>query len=96
MYGVDFGMHGVHCNLHCSIFTLNMRSARYLRLSGIIANCTSFCVVDFSVNAACAALTPHHLLKSSGVVFEYCSVDKKARGCLISVGYFGGSGTVFM
>ena len=82
--------------VHCSILTLNMRSTRYLRLSGIIADCTSFCVVAFIVSAACATLFHHSSLKYSVVVFECCSADKKACGCLISVGLFCGSGTVSM
>ena len=80
--------------LHCSILTLNIRSARYLRLSGIIANHTSFCVVDFRVSASCATLNYHCSLKSSGVVFDCRSADKKALGCLVLVGLFGGSVTV--
>ena len=82
--------------LHCSILTLNIRSTRYLRLSGIISDLTSFCVVAFSVSAAFATLIHHHLLKSSGVVFECRSADKKACGCLMMVWLFGSSGTVSM
>ena len=74
-----------------SILTLNMRSARYLQFSGIIASHTSFCVVSFRVSAACATIIPHCSLKSSGVVFECRSADNKACGCLMSVGFFGGS-----
>ena len=79
-----------------SILTLNMRSARYLQFSGIISNHTSFCVVAFRVSATCATLIPHCLIKSSGVVFECPSTDKKSCGCLMPVGLFGGSGTVSM
>ena len=82
--------------VHCSILTLNMQSNRYLRLSDIIDDHTSLCVADFSFSAACTTLIPHSLLKSSGVVFECRSADKKARGFLMSVGFFGGSGTVSM
>ena len=63
-----------------------MRSAQYMRLSGIIANRTSFCVVALIVSAACATLIPHRLLKYYGVLFECRSADKKARGCMMSVG----------
>ena len=73
-----------------------MQSARYLRLSGIISDHTSFCVVALSVSAACATLIPHRLLKYYGVLFECRSADKKARGCMMSVGLFGDSGTVSM
>ena len=73
-----------------------MLSARYLQLSGIIVDHTSVFVVDFSVSAACATLIPHHFLKYYGVVFECRSVDKKYCGCLMLVGFFGGSGTVSM
>ena len=82
--------------VHCSLLKLNMQSARCLQLSGIIKNCTSFCVVTFSVSAACATLITHSSLTYFGVVFKCRSADKKARGCLMSVGLFGGSGTVSM
>ena len=82
--------------VHFSILILNMQSAQYLQLSGIIADCTSFCVVDFSVSAACTTLIPDCSLKYSGVVFECSSDDNKSRGCLMLVGFFGGSGTVSM
>ena len=82
--------------LHCSLLPLNMKSARYLRLSGIIADHTSFCVVSFKVSADCAPLIPNLSLKSYSVVFECCYDDKKSRDCLMSVGIFGGSGTVSM
>ena len=82
--------------IHCSLLTLNMWSARYLRLSKIISNCTSFCVVAFSVSAACATLIPHCSCKSYSVVFECQSADKKSCGCMMSIGFFGGSGTVAM
>ena len=82
--------------LHCIILTLNMRSNQYLRPSGVIADHTSFCVVAFSVSVDCETMIPHRSLKSSGVVFECRSADKKARGYLLSVGLFGGSGTVSM
>ena len=83
---------------NCKLLFLDIKiwSAQYLRLSGIIANHTSFCVVDFYVSAACATLITHHSLKYSGVVFECHSTDNKSRGCLMSVGFFGGSGTVSM
>ena len=73
-----------------------MQSAQYLQLSGIIADRTRFCVVAFSVSAACATLIPHCSLKSSGVVCECRSADKKTCGCLVLIGLFGGSGTVSM
>ena len=82
--------------VQCSILTLNMRSARYLQLSGIISDHKSLYVVAFSIRDACATLIPHHLIKYYGVVFKCCSTDKKARGCLMLVGLFGGSGTVSM
>ena len=82
--------------VHCSILKLNMRSAQYLRLSGIIANRTNLCVVVFSVSTDCTTLIPHRLLKFSGVVFECCSDDKKSRGCLMSFRLYGGSGMVSM
>ena len=82
--------------VHYNLLTLNMKSARYLQLSGIISNCTSFCVVDFSVSATCATLIPHRLLKSSDVVFKCRSSDKKSRGCLMLVICFGGFGTLSM
>ena len=82
--------------LHCSILTLNMQSARYLWLSGIISDCTSFYVVAFSVSSVCATLIPLIFLKSYGVMFECRSADNKACGCLVLVGLFGGSGTVSM
>ena len=82
--------------VHCSLLKLNMQSAQYLQLSGIIDDHTNLCVVAFSISAAGATLIPHCLLKTSGVVFECCSADKKARGCLVLVGLFGGSGTVSM
>ena len=56
--------------LHCSILTLNIQSARYLRLSGIMADYTRFFVVAFSVSAARVTLIPNRLLKSSAVVFK--------------------------
>ena len=93
MDGVEFGMYGVCRNFTLYSFDI---SARYLRLSGIIANHTSFYVVAFSVSAACAALIPHCLLQYSSVVFKCCSADKKARGFLMLVRFFGGSGTVSM
>ena len=80
--------------VHCSIFTLNMWSAQYLQLSGIISNRTSFCVVAFSFIAYCATLIPRHLLNSSGLLFKCRSDDNKYCGCLMSVGLSGGSGTV--
>ena len=80
--------------IHCIILILDMQSAQYLRLSGIIANQKSFCVVAFSVSAACKTLIPHRLLKYSIVVFDFSSYDKKACSCLMSVGLFGGYGTV--
>ena len=67
-----------------------------MRLIGIIADRTSFCFVAFSVSAARAKRIPHRWLKSSGVVFKFCYDDKKARGCMMLVGLFGGSGTVVM
>ena len=82
--------------VHCSLLTLNRQYARYLRLGGIIAYHRSFCVVDFSVSDYCETLIPHIFLKSSGVVLECWYADKKARGCLMSVRLFGGSGTVSM
>ena len=82
--------------VHCSLFTLNMRSAWYLQLSGIIYDRTSFCVVAFSITAACATLIPHFLLKYSSVMFVCCYADKKALSCLVSVGFFGGSATISM
>ena len=82
--------------VHFSLLTLNMQSARYLRLSGIIADCTSFCVVAFSVIDTCATLINYCSLKSSGVVIECRSADKKACVCLMSVRIFGCSGTVSM
>ena len=82
--------------VHCSLLKLNMWSAWYLRLNGIITDCTSFCVIDFSVSDAWATLIPHCLLKSHGVVFECCSSDNKSHGCLMPFGFFGGSGTVSM
>ena len=81
-------------NVHFSLLTLNMQSDRYMWLSGIITYCTSFCGVYFSFSAGCATLIPHHLLKSSVVVFKCFSADKKDFGCLISVEFFGGYGTV--
>ena len=92
MDGVELGMHGVHY----SFLTLNMQSAKYLRMSSIIIDCTSFYVVAFSVSAACATLIPHHSFKYYGVVFKRRSDDKKGRGCLMLVGLFGVSGTVSM
>ena len=62
----------------------------------IIANCTNLYVVSFSISAACATIIPHCSLKSSGVVFECRSADNKACGCLMSVGFFRGFGTVSM
>ena len=82
--------------IYCSLFTLNMWSARYMWLSGIIVDRTSFCVVAFSNSAACETLIPHRLLKPFGVVFKCLSADKKARGCLLLVGSFGGYGTVLI
>ena len=62
----------------------------------MISDRTSFYDVALSVSAACTTLIPHLLLKSSGIVFECRSFDKKYRGCLISVGFFGGSSMVSM
>ena len=83
-------------SIHCSLMTLNIRSDRYLRLSGIIADCTSLCVVALSASAIFTTLIPHCLFKSSCVVFECRSADKKDRGCLMLVVLFGGSGMVSM
>ena len=60
------------------------------------ADLRSFLVVAFSVNAACATLSPHLSLKSSGVVFECRSLDRKIFGGKISCssrgpGAIGGS-----
>ena len=82
--------------VHYNLLTLNMKSARYLQLGGIIANRTSFCVVSLSFSAAFATLIPHFSLKYSDVVFKCRSVDKKACGCLMSVRLFGGYGTLLM
>ena len=80
--------------VHCILFTLNIQSAQYLRLSCIIVYRTSFCVVAFSVSAAFVKLIPHSFLKSYGFVFECSSADNKYRCFLTLVGFFGGSGTV--
>ena len=69
--------------IHCSLLTLNMRSSRYLQLSGKISDRMSFCAVDFSVIAARATLIPYRLLKSSSVVFKCFSADQKDCGCLM-------------
>ena len=82
--------------VHCSLLTLNIWSTQYLRLSVIITDHTSFFVVDFIISADCATLIPHHSLKSSGAVLKFCSADKRAHGCLISVRFFGGYGTISM
>ena len=82
--------------VHCTTLTLNMWSSQYLQLSGIISDCTSFCVVAFSVSAACATLIPHRSLKPSCAVFKCRYADKKTCGCLMLVVFFGGSGTVSM
>ena len=82
--------------VQCILLILNMQSSWYLRLIGTIFDRTNFCVIAFSVSAACATLILHRSLKSAGVVFECCSSDKKSRGCLMSVRFFGGSGTVSM
>ena len=96
MNGVEFGIHRVCRSLHCSLLTLNMLSARYLQLSGLISNHRSCCVVAFSVSDACSTLIPHHLLRYSAVVFECSSSDKKASVFLVSVELFCGYSTVSM
>jgi hypothetical protein len=65
-------------------FGSNMRSTRYLLANGTRADLTSFLVVALSVNAACAMLSPHLSLNSSGVVRECRSLDKKLRSGIIS------------
>ena len=80
--------------VQCSPLTLRMRYDWYLQLSVIISDHTSFCVVDFSISAACATLITHRLLKYSSVVFKFRYDDKKARGCLMLVRFFGSSGAV--
>ena len=71
----------------------NILSALYLRLSAITTNHLRRCVVAFSVNFDSANMIPHLSLKYSFVVFECHPDDMNVRGCLISSGFSGGSGT---
>ena len=60
--------------------TSNMQSARYLLASGTDADLTTFWVVDLRVSVACAKLSPHISLRSSGVVLECQLKDKNFLG----------------
>ena len=63
-----------------SRFTENIRSVRYLLASGINADRIRRRVVALSVRDACATLSPHLSLRSSGVVLECLSLDRKVCG----------------
>ena len=54
----------------CTLLTPNMQSAQYLLASGMNLDLTNFWVVALRVSVACAKLSPHLSLRSSGVVLE--------------------------
>ena len=73
----------------CTHLKSNMQSARYLVASGMTADLTNFWVIALSLIVACAKLSPHLSLRSSGVVLE-CRLDgKNILRSPISVLYYG-------
>ena len=68
----------------CILRTSNIWSALYLRVSGIIVDLVSFCVVDLRVSAYWDILSPHLSLRYSAVVLECLFLDKNVRGILTS------------
>ena len=69
-------------NFPCILQTSKIQSALYLRVSGIIADIVSFCVVALRVSTAWDILSPHISLISSSVVLECLFSDRNIRRIL--------------